>query len=210
MTSKYQKSKIYKLVSNSSDLVYYGSTYSKLSKRLSGHKADYKRHLNGGKNYITSFKLMELGDIKIILVENFPCDNIEELISKERFYIENNECVNKVIPGRTPKEYQEDNKDRIAKRKKEYQEANKEKISEHKKIKYQENREERIKQVKEYSEANKEKIKKYRTEYRIKNKEEISKKRKVIINCECGSETSRNHLARHKRTKKHIDFLESI
>ena len=53
MESKYQKSKIYKLVSNSSELVYYGSTYTKLSKRLSGHKTAYKRYLNGKKNYIS-------------------------------------------------------------------------------------------------------------------------------------------------------------
>jgi len=194
MESKYQKSKIYKLVSNSSELVYYGSTYTKLSKRLSGHKTAYKRYLNGKKNYITSYKLMELGDAQIILVENFPCNNIEELIARERYYIESNPCVNKVIPGRT---------------KKEYHEVNKEKISEQHKVKYQENREERIKQVKEYSEANKDKIKEYRAEYKIKNKEEISKKRKEIITCECGSETSRNHLARHKRTVKHKEFIET-
>ena len=55
--SKYQKGKVYKLVSNSSDLVYYGSTFNKLTKRLTGHKTDYKKYVNGKRSYISSFKI---------------------------------------------------------------------------------------------------------------------------------------------------------
>ena len=43
--SKYEKSKIYKIVSNcNSELVYYGSTYTTLSRRLSNHKGKYKSY----------------------------------------------------------------------------------------------------------------------------------------------------------------------
>ena len=218
---KYQKSKIYKLVSNSSDLVYYGSSYCNLSRRIAQHRCEYKRYLNRkGKSYITSFKLMELGDIEIILVEDFPCERKEQLISRERFYIENNECVNKVIPGRTGKEYRQDNKEIISERYKkwngenkerlqEYRNANKVKIKEYNKEYHQKNNEKRLKQMEEWRNANKDKIK----DYELQNKEKIAERHKkygLKIICECGSETSKSHLARHKKSKKHIDFSESV
>ena len=37
-------------------------------------------------------------------------------------------CVNKIIPTRTQKEYEKDNKDKIKERKKEYWKVNKEKF----------------------------------------------------------------------------------
>jgi hypothetical protein len=39
------------------------------------------------------------------IVEYFPCKNKEELRARERFYIENNECINRNVPGRSRKEY---------------------------------------------------------------------------------------------------------
>ena len=114
---KYQNSKIYNIVSKSSDLVYYGSTYCKLSYRLSGHKSDYKSYLNGKRNYRSSYELMKLGDAQIILVEDFPCDTKKELLAREGYYIRNNECINKYVPGRrTRKEYYQNNKEEISKR----------------------------------------------------------------------------------------------
>ena len=122
---KYQKGKIYKLVSTTSDLVYYGSTTRILSYRLTDHKSDYKGYLNGKRNYRTSFELMKLGDAQIILVEDYRCDTKKELLARERFYIENNICVNKEIPGRTIKEWRDKNKEYD----KEYYKKNKDKIS---------------------------------------------------------------------------------
>ena len=40
----------------------------------------------------------------IVLVEDFPCQNENQARAKEAFYIQNNPCVNKNIPGRTQKE----------------------------------------------------------------------------------------------------------
>ena len=122
---EYRKGKIYKLVSNGSNDVYYGSTTRILSYRLTDHKSDYKGYLNGKRNYRTSFELMKLGDAQIILVEDYRCDTKKELLARERFYIENNICVNKEIPGRTIKEWREDNKEYD----KEYYKKNKDKIS---------------------------------------------------------------------------------
>ena len=38
-------------------------------------------------------------------------------------------------------------------------------------------------------------------------KEIINKKRKEIIICECGSNVTNNHMARHKKTNKHLKFI---
>ena len=37
---------------------------------------------------------MDNGDCNIHLVEECPCDNKKELLIRERYYIDNNECVN--------------------------------------------------------------------------------------------------------------------
>jgi hypothetical protein len=55
---------------------------------------------------VSSYKLFEdygINNIDIILVENYPCNNKYELEAKERWYIENNDSINKNIPTRTKK-----------------------------------------------------------------------------------------------------------
>jgi len=46
-------------------------------------------------------------------------------------------------------------------------------------------------------------------EYRQANKEKIKEQKKEKIKCDCGSIVSRNHIARHNRTKKHTEYLNS-
>ena len=132
--NKYEHSKIYKIVSLSNpDLVYYGSTIQSLSMRMASHRADMKKE----KCICKSSIVIEKGDAVIMLVENFPCKSKEELLKKEGEYILNNNCVNKTVSGRTPKEYYEANKDKI----KEYYQANKEKIKQQSKEYYRSNKE---------------------------------------------------------------------
>ena len=145
----YKKSKIYKIVCDTSGEVYYGSTIQSLSMRLTGHRQDAKRH------YCSSKQIIDRGNYSIVLVEEYPCENKEQLCRRERYYIENNVCVNKEIPTRTMKEYREDNKEKIKEISREYREDNKERI-------------------KEWQENNKEKIK----EYRVVNKERINQKQR--------------------------------
>ena len=134
----YQDSKIYKIVSFSTDDVYIGSTCEKyLSNRLGGHRKAYNSYLNGKHNYVTSFKLLETDDYDIVLIENYPCNNKQELHSRERYWIENTEnCVNKCVPNRTLKEYREDNKDKF----KRYREDNKDKIKRYHDQYYEDNK----------------------------------------------------------------------
>ena len=129
----YSDAKIYKLVCNVTGLVYVGSTCQKLSVRLGGHVANYRRYLNSKVRFMTSFKILENDDYDMVLIEAFPCLNKDELHRKEREYIESIPCVNKFIPGRTNKEsckqYRSLNRQKILEYKKQYRLANKEKIA---------------------------------------------------------------------------------
>ena len=158
MPVDYSKSKIYKLTTpHDPELVYYGSTVNPLFKRKNQHKS---------KRICKSSILFELGenDVEITLVENVNCNSKEELIQRERFYIENNNCVNKKIPGRTNKEYKDDNKEVIKQQLKEYYETNREHI---------------LEQQKKYNEQNRDKKKEYDKQYREQKKEY---KKTIIFN----------------------------
>ena len=111
--NRYANGKIYMIESLSVGLVYYGSSCSPLSKRLSMHKSHYKEFKNGTHGPMTSFDIIAQPDHKIILVESYPCNTREELHAREAHYIRNNECVNKQVAGRTTSEWGQDNKDKI-------------------------------------------------------------------------------------------------
>ena len=137
--SKYQNGKIYKIVNDKLNLTYYGSSCQKyLSSRFYIHKKE-----KDNKKY-TSYKLFEEGEPKIILVELYPCNSKLELEKRERYYIENNECVNMAIPTRTGKEWREANKDKLKQDKKDYYENNKTICKEKQKLYYQTNKEESL------------------------------------------------------------------
>ena len=124
----YSKGKIYKLVSNHTDDVYYGSTCQPLSKRIGDHKKNYNYWKNTGKKYVTSIEITKYGDAEIILVKEYPCENKDQLLRKERKYIEKYECVNNNVPGRTTKEWFQDNKEYRKEKDHDYYLLNQEKI----------------------------------------------------------------------------------
>lgn len=114
----YKNAKIYCLRSHQTDDVYYGSTATKLSKRLSGHKGKYKGYMNNTYHYVSSFEIIKYDDAYIELVETYPCDTLDELRKREGEIIRANKCVNKKNEGRDVKEAQ-----------KEYKEKHKERLS---------------------------------------------------------------------------------
>ena len=127
----YENGKIYKLVCNTTGLVYIGSTCEpQLARRLAGHVGSYKLYKSGKGHYVTSFKILEGGDYDIVLIKNVKCNNKEELHAEERQFIESIKCVNKYIPTRTIKEHYEDNKVERLKQIKQYRDENKDKIKE--------------------------------------------------------------------------------
>jgi hypothetical protein len=63
------------------------------------------------------------------LIEEYPCSSKDAKNAREGHYIRELNCVNKVIPGRTGKQYNEDNKEK----RKEYYQQNYNKIVEKRK-----------------------------------------------------------------------------
>jgi len=192
----YSKGKIYKIVCDTTGLVYIGSTIQKLCERLSKHKDNYKRYLKGVYHFITSFDIIKNNNYKIILIENYACNSKEELHREERKYIESIECVNKVIPGRTDKEYREDNKDKIKEKSKEYRENNREKILEYHKEYYENNKTEIKKIQKEWKENNIDEIKEYYKEYYENNKDKLKERQKNYY------ETNKDKIKEYKLKNK--------
>ena len=131
----YQKGKIYKISSSKGDMIYIGSTVKKfLCERMAMHRHRYKEwKLGNYKNNFTSFRLFDdygVENCSIILLESCPCNSKDELHAREAFYIKSMDCVNKVIPNRSKKEYYEDNKESINKKKCQYRKENSESLKE--------------------------------------------------------------------------------
>ena len=121
----YQKAKIYKLWSPSSNLVYYGSTTQPLSTRLAKHIYCFNNK-ETNKHNNSAFLIIEKQDYKMELIKDFPCNNRQQLCIEEGNYIKNNECVNKCIAGRTQKEHYHDNIEHYKEYLKKYKQDNKE------------------------------------------------------------------------------------
>ena len=64
--------------------------------------------------------ILQYPDVYIELIELFPCNSKEELNKKEGEHIRTNNCVNKLIAGRTDFEYRKENKEQIKHKMKEY------------------------------------------------------------------------------------------
>lgn len=152
---------IYIIRSHQTDDVYYGSTTQMLCKRMASHRGNYKLWLNGKYGCNSSFDILKYDDAYIELVEEIEFSNKQELIAREGHHIRENNCVNKNIAGRTPKEWVEDNKEHHIKYQKLYAETHKD-IKKIKDKEYRDsNKEKRKLQNKQYYEENREKISEY-------------------------------------------------
>jgi hypothetical protein len=203
----YLNGKIYKIISkNENDnRIYIGSTIIPLRNRLQKHINDKKAFIDG-KSYatkISSYDLLDNCDIE--LIEDYPCDNDNELKKREQYHIENNECINATRACFDPeykKKYNQENRDKIREYKKKYYQENREKWKvdkEHKRCYntqyYQENKNKEIERAKQYREKNRDKIN--------------DKKREKVI-CECGVSISKSGLARHRKRSVHQSYIASL
>jgi hypothetical protein len=139
----YSKGKIYTLRCRTDDTkVYVGSTIHSLCDRLARHKIDSKQgeRINS-KLYATINNDWENWYIE--LYELCPCESKEALCRREGEVIREIGTLNKMIAGRTKKEYREDHKEEIKIRCKEW---------------YENNKERKAQKTKEYYEKNKERI----------------------------------------------------
>ncbi len=102
----YSKTIMYKIVG--SGMTYYGHTTLTLGQRKSVHLCDANRGKK--RRQCTASRIVLAGDFEMVWLEDYPCSNKKEVQKRERWWIENHECVNKNIPGRTWSEYYYDNK----------------------------------------------------------------------------------------------------
>lgn len=111
MENKFSKAKVYEIVCNKTNKRYIGSTCEELlSQRLANHRNCFKRYNSEKKQgYTTSFIILEGGDFYINLIEKVNATCKDELLARERHYINTLNCVNKHKPLRTGKEYYKDN-----------------------------------------------------------------------------------------------------
>ena len=123
-------STIYRIYSDKGDLQYYGSTTQSLKQRFSEHKSRYTNAILKNKAQWTC-KSREI--FSTYGIDNCCIELLEECMpeiskERERYYIENNNCVNKKIPGRVIniKEYHEEHKEHILEIKKKWYENKKE------------------------------------------------------------------------------------
>jgi hypothetical protein len=107
------------------------------------------------------------------------------------------------------KDYYENNKDIMNKKQKEYNEKNKEHVSALRKERCNtiEYKEKKAKIDKLYREANEEKLKEKSKAWYEANRETVRVKASEKITCVCGCVTTKQHLTRHMKTQKHLDFL---
>ena len=134
MASKdYKNGKIYCIRNTiNDDDIYVGSTCQPISKRMAKHRG----YINDKKQQhrMLYVKMVEHGvdNFYIELVEDCPCDNLEQLRRREGHFIRNMGTLNKNIAGRTEsersKEYYIENKEYREDYMKQYTTENKEKL----------------------------------------------------------------------------------
>jgi len=79
----YQNGKIYKIVNKVNDKIFIGSTTQLLCKR----KASHKSRAYGSETLLYK-ELNAIGwdTVDLILIESYPCNSLEELEARERYY----------------------------------------------------------------------------------------------------------------------------
>lgn len=160
--------RVYKIVSDSTDLIYIGSTVRFLSNRMSYHRSDYKRYLDGKGKYTSSYEILQYGDARIELIQEGLFDDIKSLRRLEGQIIKNSSnIVNKNIAGRDTKTYEKENYDKIKERRDKY---------------YDDNKKKEIKRALNYYYENIEKYKEYQIEYRKNNRDKIKQLNKARYN----------------------------
>ena len=199
---------------------YFGSTTRKyLSTRLSQHKSCYKMWKNGLFRKLTVYNLCDKYGVEgceIILIEAVKCNSNDELLAREKNLIQNNLCVNKVVPLRTHAEYYLEHKKEHNNFMKQYYIDNINRHKEYSKA-YRNNNLDKCKEREQtYRNTNIDKIKIYHINYSKNNADKIKKYRKehyqrtkTNYTCECGLVLLQKSKNRHLNSKNHLQALES-
>ena len=192
MDNKYSKGKIYSVRNIIDDDVYIGSTCSSLSQRMVKHRSGSKKV-----KMRLYDKMQEIGvdNFYIELVEEHPCDNIEQLRRREGELIRQMGTLNNRIDGRTQSEYYQDNREE--------------------KLKYMaDNREYFLQKHREYNELHREELRaKDNARYEAADKKELYQKAKewkcIKLECSCGGKYTLAHKAEHEQSRRHRLHVDS-
>ena len=177
----YKNGQIYAIRNHIDNDIYVGSTCQALSKRMAKHRGDVNSTAKGHRILYTKMKSLGTEQFYIELLESCPCENKEQLRKLEGKYIRDIGTLNKMIAGRSDKEYKHE--DRIENpgkyylRNKLFREANKEKIKEQKQ-RYC-NQEHVKARAQAYRDEHKEEMKLYITNYNKVNKDIIQEKKRI-------------------------------
>lgn len=226
----YSKAVIYKIVCRDLSVkdLYVGST-TDLRKRKSKHKHNCTSCGNPSYGAPVYKFIRDHGNWEnwdTVLVEKYPCTSSDELLARERHFIELlGATLNKYVPTRTKKEYQESHKEEIAQYHRKYQEDHKEEIAEKKAIYYQNNRDILLPKMKEYRETHHDRIAARQHAYYEAHKAEVAAKieayrqknpgkyeawaRDTTV-CECGKSFTNSNKARHKKSEHHQKYVSSL
>lgn len=130
----YKNAKIYKIMCNITGELYIGSTTSTLVKRL---------HIHKKKQGCSSKQIIERGDYVIVLVEEYPCENKQQLLMRERYWFDIIPNINKIRPyvskeekKQYVKEYKIIHREEILEKGRTYYNLNKEAVNYKNRIKY--------------------------------------------------------------------------
>ena len=197
--NRYSKSKVYKLQCD--DGYYYiGSTTAPLSKRLGGHKKDSIK--NPHQKKFQHINTIGWDKVKIVLVSEHCLENKEQLLREEDKYIRECKddpfCLNTRLACCTEEEREN------------YYAANKERLQIAHKEYYEKNKEACLDWCKKYYSENNERIKERVHNYAKNNKDKIKERNARPYTCECGITLTIQHKLRHEKSKKHIDYVNTL
>jgi hypothetical protein len=185
------KGLIYKITCNITNNIYIGSTTQKLNVRISKHMYKYKLYKNGLSHFVSSYLIFDNNDYKYECIEEIEVDTKEEILLREKWYIQNNKCVNYNNPIESKQEYKKRHK--IANKK--YYETHKQEIKD---------------KQREYNEEHKDNKREYDKQYRLKNLDKIKKYNNEKLNCPCGGCFTKINKSRHNKSNMHIEYLENL
>jgi hypothetical protein len=188
VSMNYQNNIIYKIQHKTIDeLIYIGST-TNFAKRKYSHKSnscDEKHKSYNEKKYVMIRKNGGWDMFNMVLVKKYPCnDFLEARQEEERMRRELNANMNTNLCFRTEED-----------------------IKECSRIKYKKYRETHKEERKQYYESHKEEFKAKSKQYYETNKEEERLRRKKKVECECGCIVSAAHIAKHRKSQKHLKLL---
>jgi hypothetical protein len=205
--------------------VYVGST-NDLKRRISQHRHSCNNKKRKNYNYKLYQYIRENGGIneyQFIILECYVCNHNHELYYKEddyikmydnnlnskRAYLTDEEYKNRY--SEIKKKYKDENKEQLNEYSKKYYYENKDKFKKYRddnKDKYKKYREDNKEKHKNWYENNKEELNEYSKKYHEEHREIINEKRKEKIICECGRIVRKDTITTHRKSLKHIAFIE--